>query len=161
MISSQHHVPLLSSSSFSRHLWQASCHSISYLCSTSIPCLISAAAYSATIIVVEYPAGPIVFRSQCNVLNKASYHSRPPSPRDFTSHSPISLSTLEKHPLAFSTHASGWWGGDLSLNVITKPHLLCFLPLLLSGFHNSISEGLTITFTKDSLPPQIQSSLSS
>lgn len=101
----------------------------------------------------EYPAGPIVFRSQCNALNKASYHSLPPSPRDFTSHSPISVSTLEKHPFPFSTHASGWWGGDLSLNVITKPHLLCFLPLLpfwISQFcfrstYNYFHQGLSST----------------
>lgn len=84
---------------FSRHLWQASCHSISYLCSTSIRCLIStAASYSATIIVVEYPVGPIVFRSQCNVLNKASYRSHPPSPRDFTSHSPYLIIHSGKTP---------------------------------------------------------------
>lgn len=33
-----------------------------------------------------------------------------------------------KTPTPFPTQASGRWGGNLSLNVITKPHLFCFLP---------------------------------
>lgn len=103
----------------------------------------------------EYPAGPIVFRSQCNALNKASYHSLPPSPRDFTSHSPISVSTLEKHPLPFGGEGISLWTWLPSLTFSASYHFF------LSGFHNSVSEVLTITFTKDSLPRQIQSSLSS
>lgn len=75
------------------YFWQVSFHAVRVLLA-QLPysaLISSATSYPVTIVFFEYLVGPTVFQIKSNPLNtslKASYRLLPPTPRDFTSHSP-------------------------------------------------------------------------
>lgn len=122
--------------------WQASGHGITAISaplSYSVLCLISTvASYSATVIAFGYPVGP-----EQNFLRIAPSYSK----------------GLQHPP--WKTCLCVVLMGSFSECDYQAPPSLLLTTFFLSGFHNSFSEALTMTFTKDSLPPQIQPSFSS